>query len=308
MNKIKNDIFSKSIKYSVFGLFSVCFITSCQVVPHTFSFPDPATFLAYEMMVFHYILLCLMVFISCVVFYIYGVILFEFSITTVSKDKEIFAHSSELEATWTIIPGIILYYICVVSFGLLYTGGSILGKPVVTLKAIGHQWYWEYEHSDFAVSYQNEFPNSNITFSEYNIDTADLKLGEPRLLTTTTPIVLPVKVPVRLLVTSEDVIHSWTVPQFGIKLDATPGRISEVIFEIARVGTYYGQCSEICGVNHGFMPIQVKALNLSDYVKLTTSNLKKGYLEENLYSKSSLNSSIEDYKSFYTTISYEKIV
>lgn len=159
-------------------------------------------------------------------------------------------HNTLLEVLWTAIPVLILVVIAVPSFRLLYFMDRAPDADM-TVKAIGHQWYWSYEYPD----------HGNFTFDALMIPDSDLKPGQPRLLATDTVIVVPVDTKVRLLTTSEDVIHAWAMPAFGVKVDAVPGRINESWFQVAREGTYYGQCSELCGVNHGFMPIQIEAVS-----------------------------------------------
>jgi cytochrome c oxidase subunit 2 len=144
--------------------------------------------------------------------------------------------------------------------------------PEVTLKVIGHQWYWGYEYADFL-----KFENGDILeFDSYLIPEADMKVMTGsvvgfRLLDVDTRVVLPIRTFIRLLVTSEDVLHSWAVPSFGIKLDACPGRLNQVIFYIKREGVFFGQCSEICGVLHGFMPIAVRAVTWGDFTNWIVS-------------------------------------
>lgn len=160
------------------------------------------------------------------------------------------SHHTLLEVAWTVVPVIILIVIAVPSFKLLYAAERI-PQADMTIKVIGHQWYWDYEYPD----------HGNITFSSYMIAEADLKPGQKRLLEVDNRVVVPVNTTVRVLVTAGDVIHSWAVPAFGLKKDGVPGRINETWFKAEREGVYYGQCSEICGTNHGFMPIAVEAVS-----------------------------------------------
>ncbi|PWC85847.1 cytochrome C oxidase subunit II [Azospirillum sp. TSH100] len=160
------------------------------------------------------------------------------------------SHHTLLEVAWTVVPVIILIVIAVPSFKLLYAAERI-PQADMTIKVTGHQWYWDYEYPD----------HGNITFSSYMIADADLKPGQKRLLEVDNRVVVPVNTTVRVLVTAGDVIHSWAVPAFGLKKDGVPGRINETWFKAEREGVYYGQCSEICGTNHGFMPIAVEAVS-----------------------------------------------
>ncbi|WP_042442687.1 cytochrome c oxidase subunit II [Azospirillum sp. B510] len=160
------------------------------------------------------------------------------------------SHHTLLEVAWTVVPVIILIVIAVPSFKLLYAAERI-PQADMTIKVTGHQWYWDYEYPD----------HGNITFSSYMIADADLKPGQRRLLEVDNRVLVPVNTTVRVLVTAGDVIHSWAVPAFGLKKDGVPGRINETWFKAEREGVYYGQCSEICGTNHGFMPIAVEAVS-----------------------------------------------
>lgn len=168
------------------------------------------------------------------------------------------SHASTLEFVWTVLPSVILALIAVPSFLLLYSMDEVI-DPALTFKAIGHQWYWSYEYSDYA--------DKEISFDSYMLPTAELYFGSFRLLEVDNSIVLPADTHIRLIVTADDVLHSWAVPSLGIKVDAVPGRLNQSSIFIKHTGVYYGQCSELCGVNHGFMPICVKVVSLSDYLK-----------------------------------------
>lgn len=159
------------------------------------------------------------------------------------------SHNTALEVVWTAVPVLILVIIAVPSFKLLYFQ-DVLPKTELTVKAIGKQWLWSYEYPD----------NGNFTFDALLLEDDELEDGQVRLLETDNAVVLPVQTHVRLQVTASDVLHSWTVPAFGVKIDAVPGRLNEVWVYVNEPGTYYGQCSELCGLRHGFMPITVKAV------------------------------------------------
>jgi len=176
------------------------------------------------------------------------------------KTLEIFTHSSTLEIVWTFFPAVVLLIIAVPSFSLLYSLDEIV-DPEITLKVIGHQWYWSYEISDFSSS------DADIEFDSYMLGADDLTLGAFRLLEVDNRVVLPTETHIRLLITAADVLHCWAIPSFGVKVDACPGRLNQASLFIKREGTFYGQCSEICGVNHGFMPIVVKAVSPDIYSK-----------------------------------------
>ncbi len=159
-------------------------------------------------------------------------------------------HNTLLEVVWTAVPIMILVVIAIPSFKLLYYMDRV-EEADLTIKAIGNQWYWSYEYPD----------NGDFTFDALMVPDDEITGDQLRLLSTDNAIVLPVNTTIRLQTTATDVIHSWAVPAFGVKLDAVPGRLNETWIRIEREGTYYGQCSELCGVNHGFMPIMVKAVS-----------------------------------------------
>nr|UPX88397.1 cytochrome c oxidase subunit II [Nephrotoma quadrifaria] len=160
-----------------------------------------------------------------------------------------------IEIIWTILPAIILVFIAMPSLRLLYLMDEIY-NPSITLKTIGHQWYWSYEFSDF----------NKLEFDSYMIPTTDLKLEEFRLLDVDNRVVLPLNTQIRILVSAADVLHSWTIPALGVKIDATPGRLNQTSFLINRPGLFYGQCSEICGANHSFMPIVIESVPMNYFI------------------------------------------
>jgi len=163
-------------------------------------------------------------------------------------------HNSLVEVLWTVIPIIILVVVAVPSFKLLYFQDRAANAEM-TIKAIGHQWYWAYEYPD----------HGDFTFDAIMLEEDELEEGQPRLLATDETVVVPVDTEIRLLVTAEDVIHAWAIPAFGVKMDGVPGRINETWFKVTEPGMYYGQCSELCGSRHGFMPIQVKAVSKEEF-------------------------------------------
>jgi cytochrome c oxidase subunit 2 len=165
-------------------------------------------------------------------------------------------HNTLVEVIWTVVPVIILVVIAIPSFKLLYYADRIEDAEM-TLKAIGRQWYWSYEYPD----------HGDFTFDANMVADEDLQPGQPRLLQTDYAIVLPVDTRIRILVTASDVIHSFAVPSMGLKLDAVPGRINETWVQINSEGTYYGQCSEICGTGHSYMPIMIKAVSKEAFAK-----------------------------------------
>lgn len=172
-----------------------------------------------------------------------------------------FAHATVLEIVWTIFPAIILVLIAIPSFSLLYAIDQ-KHDPYVSIKAVGRQWYWHYEYGDYKNSEDVLFE-----YDSYMLPFEDLPFGTYRLLEVDNRVVLPTFQHIRIGVSASDVIHSWAVPSFGIKMDGIPGRVNEIFVFINREGTFYGQCSEICGVNHGFMPIVVKSLPTDEFVQ-----------------------------------------
>ncbi len=169
-------------------------------------------------------------------------------------------HGTVLELIWTITPALILIAIAFPSFRLLYLMDEVI-SPTLTIKVVGHQWYWSYEYSDFITD-----TGDSIDFDSYMIPESDLEIGQFRLLDVDNKLVIPVDCHIRLIITGSDVLHSFAVPSLGLKLDAVPGRLNQVSFLAERQGTFYGQCSEICGVWHGFMPIVVEAVSSPDFL------------------------------------------
>nr|UAM95671.1 cytochrome c oxidase subunit II [Coreamachilis songi] len=160
-----------------------------------------------------------------------------------------------IEVVWTVIPAVILIFIAMPSLRLLYLLDDI-SDPSITLKTVGHQWYWSYEYADFI----------NIEFDSYMIPSQDLNLSSFRLLDVDTRTTLPMNIQVRMLISAADVLHSWTVPALGVKVDAVPGRLNQTSFMINRPGLFFGQCSEICGANHSFMPIVIESVSINQFI------------------------------------------
>ncbi len=185
-------------------------------------------------------------------------------------------HNVAVEVLWTLIPCLILIVIAVPSFKTLYSQDRI-PKADVTIKAVGYQWYWGYE-----------YPDENIIFDSYMLEDKDLKEGQPRLLAVDNVVVVPVNKVVKVLITANDVLHAWALPSFGVKRDAVPGRINETWFKAEREGTFYGQCSELCGIKHAFMPIEVRVVSEDEYQEwLIDAKVKfaKQIIEEDKYKK-----------------------
>jgi cytochrome c oxidase subunit 2 len=173
------------------------------------------------------------------------------------------AHNTPLEVAWTLLPVLILVAIAFPSFRLLYAMDRAKDADM-TLKVTGHQWYWSYS-----------YPDQNVSFDANMVQDSDLKPGEPRLLATDNHIVLPVDTTVRIQTTADDVIHSWSVPSLGVKIDAFPGRLNETWVKIDKPGIYFGQCSQLCGINHGFMPIEVEAISKEQFATWLQSQPKQ---------------------------------
>jgi cytochrome c oxidase subunit 2 len=175
-------------------------------------------------------------------------------------------HGTTIEIIWTVIPSLILIVVALPSFALLYSIDEVI-NPSLTIKCVGHQWYWSYEYSDF------ELQSGSINFDSYIIPEDELEIGELRLLEVDNRVVLPFKTHIRLLITAADVLHSWAVPSLGIKVDACPGRLNQTSLFLLRDGVFYGQCSEICGVGHGNMPIVVESVSTEKYISWLAEKL-----------------------------------
>ena len=175
------------------------------------------------------------------------------------------SHNTILEVVWTILPVVILVVIAIPSFKLLYYEADIPPSDL-TIKAIGKQWYWSYEYPT-----KGDFQFDSLGLSDDKAKAA----GEPRLLGVDNIVVVPVNKVVRVITTGADVIHSWAVPQFGVKMDAVPGRLNETWFKATQLGTFYGQCSELCGAHHAFMPIEVKVVSEADFEAWAAAAKKK---------------------------------
>nr|YP_007624608.1 cytochrome c oxidase subunit II [Zanda baudinii]YP_007624621.1 cytochrome c oxidase subunit II [Zanda latirostris]AEA36021.1 cytochrome c oxidase subunit II [Zanda baudinii]AEA36034.1 cytochrome c oxidase subunit II [Zanda latirostris]AYN50495.1 cytochrome c oxidase subunit II [Zanda baudinii] len=172
-------------------------------------------------------------------------------------------NAQEIELIWTILPAIVLILLALPSLQILYMMDEI-DEPDLTLKAIGHQWYWSYEYTDF----------KDLSFDSYMTPTAELPLGYFRLLEVDHRVILPMESPIRIIITADDVLHSWTIPTLGVKTDAIPGRLNQTSFITTRPGIFYGQCSEICGANHSFMPIVVEStplIHFESWLSLSSS-------------------------------------
>lgn len=238
------------------------------------TFQDPATPVMEGIINFHNDLMFFLVAIVISVCWILArcIMLFNENNTNVERNKIVQGHT--IEIIWTIIPAVILFIIAIPSFALLYSMDEII-DPALTLKVIGHQWYWTYEYSDHFIHTDETF-----FFESYMVQEDDLALGQFRLLEVDNRVVLPINTHIRILITASDVLHSWAIPSLGIKLDACPGRLNQTSLFIKREGIFYGQCSEICGINHGFMPIVIEAV--SDEKYSTWLDKKTDYVMSNV--------------------------
>jgi len=202
-----------------------------------------------QLIFFHDHAMLILILITTLVGYFMGSLLFNKFVNRYLLDGQM------IEIVWTVFPALILIVLALPSLRLLYLIDEV-NEPSLTLKAVGHQWYWSYEYSDF----------TNIEFDSYMVPTNALDDDSFRLLEVDNRVILPYLTQVRMLVRAADVIHSWTVPSLGIKADAIPGRLNQLNLMFNRPGVFYGQCSEICGANHSFMPIAVEAIKPTDFL------------------------------------------
>nr|AHK23106.1 cytochrome oxidase subunit II [Synallaxis azarae] len=212
-----------------------------------FGFQDASSPIMEELVEFHDHALMVALAICSLVLYLLALMLME-KLSSNTVDAQ------EVELVWTILPAIVLILLALPSLQILYMMDEI-DEPDLTLKAIGHQWYWTYEYTDF----------KDLSFDSYMLPTMDLPLGNFRLLEVDHRVVIPMESPIRVIVTADDVLHSWAVPSLGVKTDAIPGRLNQTSFITTRPGIFYGQCSEICGANHSFMPIVVESAPLNHF-------------------------------------------
>jgi len=246
--------------------------------PWQLGFQDPATPTMEGIINFHHDLMFFIVAISVFVMWLLFRCLYLYSTEetlVVPKDgegkladakvlSEGVYHNTFIEIVWTIVPALILAVIAVPSFALLYSLEELV-EPTLTVKVTGNQWYWSYEYSNCKNPDLSEHIDGK-KFDSYMIPTEDLEEGNLRLLEVDNRLLLPVKTHISVIVTASDVLHCWAVPSLGVKVDACPGRLNQTSMFIKREGTFYGQCSEICGVNHGFMPIVVDGVSMYDFL------------------------------------------
>ena len=212
-------------------------------------FQDAASSIIYLLIKFHDHCILILTLISVLIVYSIVSLLFNSYICNNIYEAQ------EIETIWTIVPAFILLFLAFPSLRLLYLMDE-LAHPSITVKVLGHQWYWSYEYGDFF----------DLEFDSYIIPTSELNFGDYRLLEVDHRTVLPLKVEIRLLVSSADVIHAWTVPCIGVKVDAVPGRLNSLGIICNRPGIFYGQCSEICGANHSFIPISLEVVSVNSFI------------------------------------------
>jgi cytochrome c oxidase subunit 2 len=229
------------------------------VEPWQYGFQDSASPVMEQITEFHNLVMFYVVLILISVMWVLFKTLVDFSAGSRAISHKFLIHGTFLEIVWTITPAFILLLIAYPSFKLLYLMDEIV-DPGITVKAVGHQWYWSYEYSDYAMQ-----DGTSLNFDSYMVPTSDLEEGELRLLEVDNRLVVPVSTHVRVVISSADVLHCWAVPSLGVKLDAVPGRLNQTSFLADRAGVFYGQCSEICGANHAFMPIVVEAKGVKGY-------------------------------------------
>nr|YP_010160623.1 cytochrome c oxidase subunit II [Yasuhikotakia splendida]QRH18053.1 cytochrome c oxidase subunit II [Yasuhikotakia splendida] len=216
--------------------------------PTQLGFQDAASPVMEELLHFHDHALMIVFLISTMVLYIIV------AMASTNLTNKLILDSQEIEIVWTVLPAVVLILIALPSLRILYLMDEI-SDPHLTIKAMGHQWYWSYEYTDY----------EDLAFDSYMVPTQDLAPGQFRLLETDHRMVIPMESPIRVLISAEDVLHSWAVPSLGVKMDAVPGRLNQISFMTSRPGVFYGQCSEICGANHSFMPIVVEAVPLEHF-------------------------------------------
>lgn len=236
------------------GFVNEAFAAAGQPTDWAMGFQDSVSPVMDDLVSFDNLLLVIITAISIFVLALLLIIMIRFN-AKANPEPSKTTHNTVIEVVWTIVPILVLVMIAIPSFRLLYKQ-MVVPEADLTIKAIGYQWYWGYE-----------YPDDDIAFESLMVEDDELQPGQPRLLTTDTDVVVPVNKTVRLIITAEDVIHAWAIPSFGVKMDAVPGRLNETWFRATEVGTYYGQCSELCGVRHAFMPITVKVVSDEEYAE-----------------------------------------
>ena len=253
MNGLKSAFFFVALT-GVFLVTGGAYAEEIQhAAPWQLGFIPAVTPVAEEIHDFHTLLLVIITAITLFVMVLLGYVMVKFNEKS-NPTPSTTTHNVALEVMWTAIPILILVVIAVPSFKLLYFMDKH-ENPEMTLKVTGYQWYWEYHYPD----------HGNFSFLSNLVEDEDLKPGQPRLLTVDNEVVLPVDTNIQILHAAADVMHNWAMPAFGLKTDAVPGRVNENWVRITKPGTYYGQCSELCGVRHGYMPVTVRAVSKPEF-------------------------------------------
>lgn len=237
-------------------------------VPGQLGFQEPATPVMERLVAIHdHFLLYIITAVSILVLALLAYVCVRFNAKANPVPSKT-SHNTLIEILWTAVPILILVAIAVPSLRLHYAM-DVVPEAQMTIKATGHQWYWEYA-----------YPEAGISFESRMVQEKDLKQGQPRLLAVDNEVVVPVDTVVRVQITGADVIHAWSVAAFGVKMDAIPGRLNETWFKATRTGVFYGQCSELCGVDHAFMPIAVRVVSAEDYAAWVASKKPLASLSE----------------------------
>ncbi|GAB3131727.1 cytochrome c oxidase subunit II [Novispirillum itersonii] len=236
----------------ILGFSSGAALSDGQPQPWQMTFQAAASPVMERITSLHNYITVVMILVVVLVMALLAIVMVRFNAKANPKPQT-FSHNTVLEVAWTAIPVLILLVIAVPSFKLLYFMDRTSDADF-TLKVTGHQWYWSYE-----------YPDHNLSFDSFMKDASALEPNDPRLLAVDNEVVIPVGATVRVVMTSQDVIHAWAVPALGVKTDSMPGRLNETWIRADRAGTFYGQCSELCGVNHGFMPIAVRAVSAEEF-------------------------------------------
>lgn len=237
------------------GFVSAALAVEGHAFPNQIGMQIPATTVMQDIVSFHHLLLIIIAVIVAFVTVLLVIVMVKFNAKSNPSPSKT-THHTLLEVAWTVVPVLVLVVIAIPSFRLLYKQ-VVIPEAELTIKTTGYQWYWGYEYPD----------NGGISFDSNIVADKDLKPGDLRLLTVDNPMVVPVGTTVRLIVTGADVIHAWTIPSFGVKIDAIPGRLNETWFKVDKPGIYYGQCSELCGRSHAFMPIEVRAVSKEEFAQ-----------------------------------------
>lgn len=219
------------------------------------SFQDAASPVITQLIAFHDHTILVLLLVTSIVSYAFVSLIFN------TYTSRYVVEAQQIETIWTILPAFTLLFLAFPSLHLLYLIDEI-SSPSITIKTIGHQWYWRYEYADF----------SKLEFDSYITPDTDLKKGEFRLLEVDHRAVAPINTEIRILVTAADVLHSWTLPSLGLKADAVPGRLNQLGFTANRPGVFYGQCSEICGANHSFIPIVLEIVDTQSFINWVLNN------------------------------------